>query len=143
MYLFSIRTPRSKPQPTLPPHVSLFLHLPTPSLIKNCRPWLLIKSHLKSLKVRLRLIQFAFLNREHCLKGLINWTKKKKPSFFAMPSELVRQHPKRNIHPQQTSIQHMLLLSLQHVPLRMPAEMRGVYQDRASVHARSCLWKNG
>lgn len=83
--LFS-RTPRSKRQPTLPPHdylsfrtrsLLLFLHLSTPSLIKNCRPWLLIKSHLKSLKVSLRLIQFAFLNREHCLKGLINWTKKK------------------------------------------------------------------
>lgn len=80
---FSSRTPRSKPQPTLPPHaslflflsLSLFLHLSTPSLIKNCRPWLLIKSHLKSLKVSLRLIQFAFLNREHCLKGLINWLK--------------------------------------------------------------------
>lgn len=55
--------------------LSLFLHLSTPSLIKNCRPWLLIKSHLKSLKVSLRLIQFAFLNREHCLKGLINWLK--------------------------------------------------------------------
>ena len=56
--------------------LSLFLRFSTPSLIKNCRPWLLIKSHLKSLKVSLRLIQFAFLNREHCLKGLINWTKK-------------------------------------------------------------------
>lgn len=79
--------------------LSLFLHLSTPSLIKICRPWLLIKSHLKSLKVSLRLIQFAFLNREHCLKGLINWTGKKMPSFCTMPSELVGQHPKRTILP--------------------------------------------
>lgn len=45
---------------------------PRSRLFKNYRPWLLIKSHLKSLKVSLILIQFAFLNREHCLKGLIN-----------------------------------------------------------------------
>lgn len=80
--LFST-TPRSKTATHSPPYVSLFLslllvlHLSTPSLIKICRPKLLIKSHLKSLKVSLRLIQFAFLNREHCLKGLINWTGKK------------------------------------------------------------------
>ena len=55
------------------------------------------------------------------------------PSFCATPSELVRQHPKRNIPPQQTSIQHMLLLSLLHVPPRMPAEMGSVYQDSLCV----------
>ena len=71
------RNPLSLPMPLcISLSLSLFLQLSTPSLIKNCRPWLLIKSHLKSLKVSLRLIQFAFLNREHCLKGLINWTKK-------------------------------------------------------------------
>lgn len=92
------RTLRSKTASHSPPCRSLFLHLSTPSLIKICRPWLLIKSHLKSLKVSLRLIQFAFLNREHCLKGLINWTEKM-PSFCTIPTELVGQHPTRSILP--------------------------------------------
>ena len=61
------------------------------------------------------------------------------PSFCAMPSELVRQHPKRNIPPHQTSIQHMLLLSLLQVPPRMPAEMGSVYRDSTCVCAHACL----
>lgn len=67
------------------------------------------------------------------------------PSFCATPSELVRQHPKRNTPPApppQTSIQHMLLLSLLHVPPRMPTEMGSVYQKTMCVcaHARPRLW---
>lgn len=67
------------------------------------------------------------------------------PSFCAMPSELVRQHPKRNIPPQQTSIQHMLLLALSLSCISLPGCQQSwemcIRTLWVCAHACPRLWK--
>lgn len=67
------------------------------------------------------------------------------PSFCAMPSELVRQHPKRNIPPQQTSIQHMLLLALSLSCISLPGCQQSwemcITTLWVCAHACPRLWK--